>query len=411
MISIDGLMPSAYTSRGPAKIPNLRKLVTGGAWADGVEGVLPTVTFPSHTTLITGVSPAVHGIIDNRIVDPEGRSNTAWYWYAASLKAVTLPMAARARGLTAGAVAWPVTVGMPLDYVVPDFWRSDHRESLTLLKAVSRPDHLLDSVEAARGRPLGWPFSDRDRTDIATFVIRTFRPHVLLIHLIDLDGAQHAAGPGSPRALETLERVDGYVGEIVAAIDATGRRAETVIAIVSDHGFRALKMQLQPNALFKREGLIQVNARGTITEWQAYFHASGGAGFVYLKNPNDQALQERVWKLLQEVKADPTNGIAALWTRDELDRRGAHPGASFGIGMADGFYSSTAHDTLLRPSASRGGHGFDPTIPELHASLIVHGPGAAGRGSLGIVRMTQIAPTFARMLGVGLSPEADKPLW
>ena len=89
-----------------------------GAWAR-VTGVLPTVTYPSHTTLITGVLPAVHGILDNRIFDPEGLSQQAWYWYASAIKVPTLPGAVKARGLTAAGVSWPASVGMELDYNVP----------------------------------------------------------------------------------------------------------------------------------------------------------------------------------------------------------------------------------------------------------------------------------------------------
>lgn len=81
LISIDGLMPSACTDPALAPYtPNLRALARDGVWADGVVGVLPTVTYPSHTTLITGVEPARHGIYDNQIFDPEGRSNGEWSW-------------------------------------------------------------------------------------------------------------------------------------------------------------------------------------------------------------------------------------------------------------------------------------------------------------------------------------------
>ncbi len=234
MISIDGLMPSSYTSPSSPAL-NLRKMASEGAWADGVVGVLPTVTYPSHTTLITGVDPAVHGIVDNRIFDPENRSNGAWYWYARDIRVPTLPMAARARGLRAAAVAWPVTIGMDLDYVVPEYWRSNHPEALSMMRALSQPRNLLESAEIARGKPFEWPQTDRDRTDLTKFIIRTFDPHVLLLHIIELDGAQHSHGPGSPEAHETLARVDGFVGEIVETIRASGR--PTHVAIVSDHGF------------------------------------------------------------------------------------------------------------------------------------------------------------------------------
>jgi predicted AlkP superfamily pyrophosphatase or phosphodiesterase len=407
-ISIDGLMPSAYTEPGPAKIPHLRALAASGAWASGVRGVVPTVTYPSHTTLITGVTPAVHGILDNAIVDPEGRSQSAWYWYADQVRVRTLAEAARERGAV-GSVGWPATVGLRVDYNVPEFWRSDHIETLSLIKALSRPDGLLDDVAKARGRAPGWPQTDRDRTDIAVHILGK-RPVLLMLHLLDVDFAQHDHGPGTPQALEALERVDGYVGELLGALDALGERERTVVAIASDHGFRPLSTELQPNARFREEGLLRVEG-GRITSWDAYFHSSGGAGFVYLSRTEDDELRARVQRMLEGMKADPANGIEVLWTREDLARLGAHPDAAFGIGLAHGFYSSIDHDLLLKPARKKGGHGFDPSNPELLASLILNGPGVKARGDIGIVRMTQIAPTLARLLGVRLSDQADSPLW
>jgi hypothetical protein len=62
------------------------------------------------------------------------------------------------------------------------------------------------------------------------------------------------------------------------------------------------------------------------------------------------------------------------------------------------------------PSASKGGHGFLPDREEMHAGLILSGPGFRGRGDLGVVRMTQVAPTLARHIGVSLDPRADAPI-
>ena len=404
LISIDGLMPASYTS-STAPVPNLRKLAAEGAWAEGVIGVLPTVTFPSHTTLITGVEPAVHGIVDNLIFDPEGRSASAWNWYARSIKVTTLPMAVRARGLRAAGITWPVTVGMDLDYLVPEFFRSTHPESLTLLRDLSHPRGLLESVELARGKPFEWPQTDRERTDLTKFIISTYDPNILMLHLIELDSAQHANGPGSPQAVETMARLDGYVGEIVDAIKASGR--PTHIALVSDHGFLPVTTMVQPNAAFKQEGLLSVDARGVVSSWQAYFRSSGGAGFVYLKDPS---LGPRVQKILTDLKQNPAHGIREIWTRADLDARGAQPEAAFGLDVVDGFYTGAGNDVLVKPSTSKGGHGFAPDRPALHASLILSGPSIQRRGNLGVVRMTQIAPTLARILGVSLSPGVAKPL-
>ena len=404
MISIDGLMPVSYTS-STLPAPNLRRLAAEGTWADGVVGVLPTVTFPSHTTLITGVDPAVHGIVDNLILDPENRSGGAWNWYARSIRTTTLPMAARAKGLRAAAITWPVTVGMDLDYNVPEFFRSTHPESLTLLRELSTPRTLLESAEIARGAPFGWPQTDRERTDLTKFILATHAPHVLLLHLIELDSAQHTNGPGSPEVLKTLARLDGYVGEIADAIKASGR--PTHIAIVSDHGFLPLTTMLQPNAAFKQEGLLEVDAKGAVATWRAYFRASGGSGFVYVKEPG---LKDRVHRILLDLKKNPANGVREIWTRADLDARGAQPDAAFGLDVVDGFYTGAGTDALIKPATSKGGHGFAPDRPALHASLILTGPAIQRRGSLGTIRMTQIAPTLARILGVSLAPAAAAPL-
>lgn len=410
MISIDGMRPASYTTPGPAKIPTLRALAARGAWASGVIGVLPTVTYPSHTTLITGVQPARHGIPMNTYVDPDGRSAGAWYWYARDIRTTTLPGAVRARGLTAAAVSWPVSVGMDLDYNVPELNRSRHPEALNLLRALSFPPRLMDGYEVANG-PLAWPFTDAERTGLAAWIIRTFKPNLTLLHIFDTDSASHADGPDSPEAQAALEQADGHVATTIAALGQAGIADRTDIVIVSDHGFLPLEKQLHPNVVFKREGLIRTNASGTITDWQVYFKSNGGSGFVYLRNRDDQALKQRVRGLLEALAADPANGIEKVWDETELADAGATADAVFALTMKPGFYAGGGHTELLTSLGSRGGHGFDPNRPELHASLIMAGPSVARKGDLGVVRMSQIAPTIARWFDVQLDPKADAPLW
>jgi predicted AlkP superfamily pyrophosphatase or phosphodiesterase len=347
----------------------------------------------------------VHGIYDNRIFDPEDKSEGAWFWYARGIKVPTLPMAARARGLRAAAVTWPVTIGMDLDVVAPEYIGSRHPESLDMLRVISKPRTLIDEAEIARGKPFSWPQNDRDRTDLTLHILKTYDPNVMLLHLIALDGAQHSYGPGSPEALKTLAEVDGHVGEILDAIKASGR--PTHVSVVSDHGFLATKTQLQPNFAFKTAGLLQVGSRGEVTSWRAYFHASGGSGFVYVKDAADRS---RVQQILLDLKRDPANGIREVWTSADLASRGSHPDAAFGLDMSDGFYSGGAHDVLVKPSGSKGGHGFDPARPALYSSFVLAGPTVQKRGSVGVIKMTQIAPTFAQILSVGLSPMAAKPI-
>jgi predicted AlkP superfamily pyrophosphatase or phosphodiesterase len=411
LISIDGMRPASYLEAGPAKIPTLRALKASGAWASGVIGVLPTVTYPSHTTMITGVPPSIHGIENNTVLDPDGRSNGAWYWYARDIKVPTLPGLLRASGHTAAAVSWPVTVGMELDYNVPEHFRSRHPEALSLLRALSTPANLIDLYEAERMAPLPWPATDAERAGLAAYIIRTFRPTWTMLHIFDNDSASHEHGPDSPEALAALEASDGHVEAVLDALSEAGIRDRTDVVIVSDHGFLPLETQVQPNFTFKQAGLITVNDRGAITAWDAYLKTAGGAGFVYLSRPDDAALAAKVRGLLDGLAADPANGIDKIWTRADLDRIGAAAGASFAVTMQPKFYMGAAHTALRQPTAGKGGHGFDPALPALHASLILSGPRVTKPGDLGVVRMTQIAPTIAKWFGVRLVESADRPLW
>ena len=171
LISIDGLMPSAYIDPAlAARTPNLRRLAQEGVWADGVVGVTPTVTYPSHTTLITGVEPARHGIYDNRILDPENRSNGAWYWYARAIQVQTLPGAVRGRGLTAAGVTWPVSIGMDLDFNAPEY--IGHVAPPGRRAAPARPQHAANALRCRGAGP-------RHAVRVAADRSRSHGPHQL----------------------------------------------------------------------------------------------------------------------------------------------------------------------------------------------------------------------------------------
>ena len=410
MISIDGLKASTYARPGLSKVPTLRQLAQLGAYAEGVVGVEPTQTYPSHTALITGVLPAVHGIYNNRILDPEGTSNGSWYWYARDIQVPTLPGLVKALGLSTAAVSWPVTIDADIDYLVPEFGGVTHHPKwLDLMRALSHPRHLLDTFEA-REKPMSWPMSDTDRVELAAWIFTTYRPHLMLLHIFDTDSAQHYFGPDTPEALAAIEDADANVQKMVDAVAATGLQDQTNIVIVSDHGFLPTNQQLQLNFAFKRAGLLDADDSGRVRRWDAYFYSAGGSGFVLLNKRDDETMRNRVAAIVRDIAADPANGVLTVWNEDDLRKMGAEPRASFGVDMKEGFYTANGHDVLVKKTSDRGGHGFAPSRPDLYASLVMAGPDVGRRGNLGVIRMTQIGPTIASWFDVALSPHADVPL-
>ena len=418
IISIDGL-PPRYVAEADArglKIPNLRSFVSGGTYAAGVIGVMPTVTFPSHTTLVTGVAPAEHGIVANTPFDPLLGNDDGWYWYAEDVRVPTLWKAAAQAGLSTAALNWSVTVGdRNIDTLLPEFWRRSNGEDLKLLRALSRPEGLIASMEKKLGPYIdGYTDtveSDQIRTRFAVNVLQERKPYLMGVHLIALDGTEHRDGPDTPEAYATLESLDAMIGDLVKA--ATAARPDTVVAIVSDHGFFATHTVVNLRAWLVSQGLMRIKeeaGKQQIADWEVHAWSGGGSAALIMKNPQDAPLRQRLQEGLARLAADPSNGIARVLDAAEARRLGAFPDAAFVVEFSRGFYFGTAlGGPLLTPATSRGMHGYLPTHADMHAVFYAKGQGIAAGRHLGVIDMRQLAPTFAQLLEVAL-PAAREPL-
>ncbi|HTM31703.1 MAG TPA: ectonucleotide pyrophosphatase/phosphodiesterase [Vicinamibacterales bacterium] len=414
LVSIDGLKPDYVleADRHGMKVPNLRRLVADGAYATGVTGVTPTLTYPSHTTLVTGVWPAEHGILNNTPFDPLNTNNGGWYWYAEDIKVPTLWDAAGEAGLVTANVDWPVTVGARIRHSIVQYWRApvpeppggdeDHK----LLRALSTPG-LLDEAERDLGRyPAGYRYTPPDDAKRASFVawmIEKKRPDFLTGYFSSLDEAQHDHGPYDKTTFATIEALDGLVGQVRAAAErAYGTRF--VLAVVSDHGHIRTDRAVHVNAALQRAGLIDVDAKGTITAWRAYAWTAGGSAAVVLKEPNDDTTRAKAKAALQQLAADPAGAVDRILDGADLKASGGFPSVAFVVGLKPGFRTGAAMSgALITTVASPGGtHGYLPGPRDMESSFYIIGEGIPAGRNLGGIDMRDIAPTLASRLGVSL---------
>jgi predicted AlkP superfamily pyrophosphatase or phosphodiesterase len=373
------------------------------------------VTYPSHTTLLTGLSPAEHGIYNTLEFDPKSTFANAWYWYAQQIRAPTLWQAAHDAGLSTASIGWPVSVGATaVDFLIPEYWRVprltdvDPSDAL-LLAAISRPEGLLQKMQARLGPYMRGndpsPPGDEIKTRFALDILRIQKPKFMTIHLSSLDEEQHAHGPFSPEANADLEVIDGQVAQLFAASRANDPKA--IALVVSDHGFVQITHKVNLMQPFLRAGLLQSGG-----SWKAQPWSGAGMAAVMLQDPADSQIESQVRDLLQAMKADPNNGIAEVLERDAIKRRGAFPDASFLIVMKLGYYA-LADATSPKVSdiqGTLGSHGFSPEYPEMHAAFFIEGTGIARGRDLGLIDMRQIAPTVAQLLGVRLPAASQPPL-
>lgn len=416
LISIDGLRPGDILdakARG-LSIPNLKALVKDGAYAQTVRGVLPTLTYPSHTTIVTGVWPAQHGIVNNLTFDPLQKNRQGWYWYAEDIKVPTLWAAAHKGGMKVVNVHWPVSVGAEgIDLNLPQLWTSGSPDDRKLNRALASKG-LTERLEAKVGAYAdGIDESvegDENRGKFAEALMAEEKPGFATVYFTGLDHVQHESGPDTPQAHDALERIDTVVGKVVAA--ARKAQPNINVVIVSDHGFAPISKDVNLIGAFVQAGLIKVDAAtGKVVSWEAEPWMAGGSSAIVLARPDDAALRAKVEGLLDALKANPELGIDRWIKQDEIAALGGG-GAQYFLNFKPGFQSGRDPTApMVSPSKSKGMHGYFPELDLMRSSLIAVGPDVKVKGALGELDMRDIAPSIARVLGVEAPNPGRKPVF
>jgi predicted AlkP superfamily pyrophosphatase or phosphodiesterase len=411
LISIDGLKPDYVldADKHGLKIPNLRRLAAEGAHASGVTGVLPTVTYPSHTTIVTGVAPAKHGITANSPFDPFSRNMGGWYWYAEDLKVPTLWDACAKGRLVTSSVDWPVTVGANITFNIVQYWRAQNDEDRKLIRALSTAG-LFNEAEAALG-----PYTDGNdyssagdarRAAFNVYLLEKKKPRFHLSYFGSLDEEQHRSGPYSAQAFGVLEKLDAVIGQLRAGAEKAGG-GRAIICVVSDHGFKLTDKEVNVNSALREAGLIELNEQGRVKSWRAFAWYGGGSAGVMLRDDKDDAAKKVAGDVLNRLAGDPSSGVAKVTDRASSRVLGGFPDAAFVVALRSGYrLGSKLQGPVTVAVGPSGTHGYAPDVPEMSSSFFIAGPGIAAGRDLGQIDMRDIAPTLAALLGVPL-PSAE----
>jgi predicted AlkP superfamily pyrophosphatase or phosphodiesterase len=415
IVSVDGLPPESYTApdKHALRVPTLRELAARGAASDGALSVLPSVTYPAHTSIATGTNPGTHSIVTNLAWDPTERNREGWRWYAEDIRVKTLWQAAREKNLSTALLNWPVTVGARADWLVPEVWRASNAEDQKLTRALSTPG-LLDAV--VRRFPDFWSrymppgVKDSSTADVAVHLIETRRPRLLMAHIFEVDHWQHEKGPWSAEAIAAIENADAQIARIIAAARKAGTWNDTLLIVVSDHGFRRYSKRVRPGIYLARENLISFDERNRIADWKAVVSTATGVAFFYVKDPGDTGTMQKLRQIFEPLAGAPGSGIARIFSREQIIAQGGDPGAFLALEAAEGFaFQSGYAGDLIFDAPTPAGHGWPPDAPDMRASLIFAGPRVAA-GKLDGARLIDVAPTVAKILGLSLPQAEGRPL-
>ncbi|HLY10574.1 MAG TPA: alkaline phosphatase family protein [Planctomycetota bacterium] len=416
LISIDGL-PADVLKDPLLHLPTLRRLMEEGATAEGLRCSFPTVTWPNHTTLVTGVPPAKHGVLANSYYDRAQQKVVALlpdpvFDKDEIVKAPTIYDVAHAAGLKTAGIIWPASRNAKtLDWTVPDCGTKDLWDKYGTASWMDelRKEGIPVDLQESWAKNNGGVQRDWMYARATAQVIRKHHPNLVLLHLVEVDHVEHAKGPRTPDAAWAASQADDRVRDVIEAIEAAGMKDRATVFVVSDHGFFGYTKQINIGVALKKAGLLTLEG-DTITARTAASVSQGGASFVYELAPG---VADKIRAALSGVEGilrilEPKDFPAEGMTTPAVDPRMADLVLAAKEGYS--FTDSAAGDRIVTETPLKGTHGYLPDDPKLYATFIAWGAGIRRGARLPVTDSIHVAPTIARLLGLNLGSADGKPL-
>ena len=388
--------------------PNLHKLTSSGFYCDNVSSVFPSLTYPSHTSMITGEPPSIHGITNNNPFKPEINFSD-WYWYQDSVHVESVIDRIKDKGMVSLGISWPATVGSPITWGFPEIKSTtDTISTVMLVMKHDMPDHFIESAQL-RGVINPMASTEGYSRDILLHkmfmdAFRRKRPHLSLYHMLQTDFEQHNHGKNSPEAQEAFAFMDSLIGNIITFLDEKNLWSSTTLFITGDHGFRNVKKQLNINRLFADQGWLKIVDNKINGGWKVACLSTGGSAFVRIKDQNNHIFRKKVRLLLAKQPEFETlerrHMKGYLSTAEKTD---------FLLLSNKNYSFSKDLDKPYIYDESGGTHGGDPNEKHMKTGFIAYGRNIKQGTRLDSMRITQIAPAISELLSLGLSCSAETP--
>ena len=361
LVSFDGFHP-AYLDRGDT--PYFKRLAARGMRAAGLVSVFPSLTFPAHYSIATGLHPEAHGVVANRFFDPARGAEFSYRrstdtqdgsWWGGEPIWVT----AETQGLVTAAFFFPGTEA-DVGGVRPSHWR-----------------------------PYDGRVPNRERVDqvLAWLALPPAeRPHLVTLYFSLVDGAGHRRGPGHAETRRSVREADALLGRLMQGVDALPHAGRVALVVVSDHGMAVP----DPERTTVLVDVMDLTGAHLVAAGPAVSAHVGGAARA-------RALRDRLNARLVHARAYLREELPAHLKAGGNPRLGDLLIVPHGLGLV-----------RLDPDAPppAGMHGWDPALPEMHGIFLAAGPGITPGAALPLVNAVDVYPLLAHLLGLTPHPDA-----
>jgi predicted AlkP superfamily pyrophosphatase or phosphodiesterase len=410
LISLDGF--PAYALDDPRlPIPTLRKLAREGAVAASMRPVNPTVTWPNHTSMVTGVDASEHHVLFGGLLTypGQGAPPTVEPWRDKELMvhAPTVYDLAYQAGLTTAQVDWVAIYGAKtITWQFPELPAPNGPIEREMIADGTVTAEQLRTFE--QGSP-AW--QDQMWTAAAEDILERHPPNLLLFHLLALDNTNHEYGPMTMASFTTMAFLDSQVKQIRDVLQHAGQLSRATFILVSDHGHRPLKHYIHANIRLQEKGLVSdATAQQKADAWVI---ADGGIAMVYALNPHHGA------ELVSTLRSIFTGaeGVDRVYGVEDFPKLGLPiPAASDQApdlvlaAAPDYAFTSEPSQNYLTQLTQGGTHGYLNTDPTMQAIFIASGAGIRKGIHLGAISNLDVAPTIAALLGLEMKQVKGRAL-
>lgn len=362
LVSIDGFRASALD---PQTTPQLARIAAEGVRAAGMIPSYPSLTFPNHYSIVTGLRPDHHGIVHNTMRDPElggfklsdRKAVGEGRWWGGE----PIWVGAQRAGLRSATMYWPGSEA-PVQGVRPTQWRPFDAD----VDANARVDQVLAWLDAPAAE----------------------RPQLVTLYFDMVDHEAHAFGPESPQARAAIAEVDAALGWLREGLAARGLLDRTNLIVVSDHGMATVA----PNHYVAVEDMVTREEAVVVSIGQVVGIAP---------NPGFGTVVER--RLLG------AHEHYDCWRKGELPPRwhyGTHPRIPPIVCQMHEGWDAIPRDVIRRrpTDRARGSHGYDPALPSMRALFVARGPAFREGARIPAFDNVDVYPLLARLLGIDPAP-------
>jgi len=367
LISIDGFR---WDFQDLHDTPALDRIAANGVRAEALVPVFPTLTFPNHYSIATGLYPANHRLIGNHFPsqdrlkfyshrDRESVQDGSWYggepiWVAAEKNGM-VSAAYYFVGTEADVSGIPMTYWNQFDASVP---------------GMRRVDQVLE-----------WLTMPAEK-----------RPHLITLYFEDVDAATHSFGAGSRESIASVRRVDQYIEALMQGVGELSIADEVYVVVVSDHGHSLFDGESQPfiiDSVVDLDDLIVVD--------------HGTAAFLYLREPDIEraaAIRDAINSAWRHGRAMLHSGAPVGW---HVTEDGGFADIIVQANQGHGVFSSRK----AAKSSSRSDHGWPPESKEMHGIFMASGPRLPGGVRIPAIGAIDVYPLLMEILGLDITTPVD----